>query len=74
MIGHKRTKREEPRPGRRRKTKVDKETVLGEEPRELVLGPCTGHSKTEQLGREDVTQGGFRAKGVLTLLYSVTTN
>jgi hypothetical protein len=46
-MGHKRTKREEPRLGGRRETKVDKEAALGGKPRELVLGECIGHRKTE---------------------------
>lgn len=62
-----------PRAGGRRETKVNEETALCGEPRELGLGVAVDH-RLGSVGREDTTQEGFRAKGILTLLHSVMAN
>lgn len=53
--------------------KVNEETALHGEPRELELGVAVDH-RPGSVGREDETQKGFRAKGVLTLPHSVMAN
>lgn len=52
---------------------MNEETALHGEPRELELGVAVDH-RPGSVGREDATQEGFRAKGVLTLPHSVMAN